>query len=164
MTALYVPHNLTFFLGGGGAGDSPPSATLGKAPTSQKSLLGPKGPKCPGECPTGCPRKWGCARECLSGCLRGLRSVKKVSRECQKGVLTLRGHSGDTSWTLRSPRRHPEGHSLGHPHFRGHPVGHSPGHFGPEGPERLFWLVGAFAKLPSARRKLDPLKVAYRLN
>ena len=28
-------------------------------------------PKCPGECPTGCPRKWGCPRECPTVCLRG---------------------------------------------------------------------------------------------
>ena len=39
------------------------------------------------------------------------------------------------------------GHSLGHPDFWEHPVGHSPGHFEPEGPERLFWLVGASPRL-----------------
>ena len=56
--------------------------------------------------------------------------------------MTLSGHLFDTPEP--KAQRHPVGHSLGHPHFRGHPVGHSPGHFGPEGPGRLFWLVGAF--------------------
>ena len=39
---------------------------VGKALTSQKGHFGPFG-----ECPRGCPRKWGCPRECPKGCLRG---------------------------------------------------------------------------------------------
>ena len=91
---------------------------FGKAPTSQKSHSGPSGPKCPGECPTGCPRKWGCPRECPTGCLRGpsgpgLRSVKKgvprVSPECQDTFLTLSGHLFDSPepgalWAPETPR------------------------------------------------------------
>ena len=44
--------------------------SVGNALTSQKSLSGPSGPKCPRECLTGCPRKWGCPKEYPTGCLR----------------------------------------------------------------------------------------------
>ena len=99
---------------------------FGKAP----SLSGPSGPQCPGECPTGCRRKWGCVPRGVSGALRapGLQSVKKVSRvspECQDTFLTLSGHLFDTLGP--GARRAPEtpGGTLPRtpPPFRGHPVG-----------------------------------------
>ena len=71
---------------------------LEKAPTSQKSLSGPSGPKCPGECPTRCPRKWG-----VSGALRAPGSG--VSRRCPESVPGVSGHLFDT---LRTRFWHPE--------------------------------------------------------
>ena len=49
--------------------------------------------KCPGECPTGCSRKWGGPREPFGPrapeCQKG---VPRVSLECQDTFLTLSGH------------------------------------------------------------------------
>ena len=71
--------------------------------------------------------------------LRVARLCRTVGSSALSGMFVFYSPGpGDTPWDTPS-------------HFRGHPVGHSPGHFGPEGPERLFWLVGAF---PTLERKI----------
>ena len=109
---------------------------VGKAPTSQKSLSGPSGVS------DRVSPKMGVSEGVSHG----------VSKRCPDSVPGVSGHLFDTVGTpfWHSGARGPKGPGdtpwdtpLDTPSF-GDTLSDSPGHFGPEGPERLFWLVGAF--------------------
>ena len=112
-------------------------------------------PKCPGECPTGSPRKWGVSDGVSHGMSRGLfwhrapecpKSVPRLSPGCQKvsgHSGTLSGHFLDTQEPgARRALETPGGHSVGTPPIFGDTLSDT---LRESWPERLLCLLGEFA-------------------
>ena len=94
-----------------GISSSYPSG-LANSPTSYRSLSGPSGPKCPGECPRGCPRKRVCPRECPTGCLQ---AEKKKTYTTTTERNLLENFSGlkenfPGRWWIEKPYKNQESH------------------------------------------------------